>query len=443
MFKVSNGVLMIFRSPPTSLAVPGSAASIFWRSQTDPIGLFQEAAELGADVVRLPMAGLGSYVAVSGDAAHEMLVLRAEAFTKDTRGQRLIQALLGIGVLTAEGDTWKSRRRVIQPMFTAEHYDRYASIMTRIATDVVGAWGPTVDVRQEMMRLTLAVAGECLFSDGMQGDMERVHEALSAALDAYNVLLAMPLIRPDSWLPFGPSKRYQDSRASLEQVVAELLARRRAKNHEGDDLLGRLLTSGLDDAAITSEVVTMLLAGHETTANALCWGLWELARRPDLQRQVQAEVAGHTQLGVGALKSMPLTRGIWQETLRLHPPVWMLARGVDHDTELAGVPIAAGTTAFVCVHVLHRDPQRWQDAEAFDPHRWDHAPTGTYLPFGAGQRKCLGERFAAMEAAIVYATVGQHVHLSPVAGPAPEASLSVTLRPKTAVRVHARPLNVA
>ena len=137
----------------------------------------------------------------------------------------------------------------------------------------------------------------------------------------------------------------------------------------------------------------------------------------------------------------PLTRGVWQETLRLHPPVWMMARAVGADTTLAGIPVEAGTTAFACLHVLHRGPD-WADPEAFDPHRWlDGAPKpGLYLPFGAGKRKCLGERFAAMEAAIVLGEVMRRTHLSPTAGPPPVPQLSVTLRPRDPVRVRVRPL---
>ena len=431
---------MVAQIAPSPTPLRGSPLTRFWQAQVDPLGLFREIASLGQQVVEVPLGGLGPYVAVHGAAAHEMLVLRPDEFPKETRGQRLLRALLGASVLTTQGDTWKHRRRIIQPVFTKEHYGRYAATMERLATACVASWGPEIDLRTEMMALTLRVACETLFSDGLEGETEAVDDALGEALDVYNVLLALPFLQPDSRLPFGPPARWRAAKRNLQRVVDDLLARRRAAGVDGDDLLGRLLVSGLPDDAITSEVVTMLLAGHETTANALTWGLWELARRPDLQRRVQAEVADVGELGVGALRQLPLVDGVWKETLRLHPPVWMLARGVETDTELAGVTLKAGTTAFACIHVLHRDPDQWADPEAFDPDRWRAKPRGTYLPFGEGHRKCLGERFAAMEAAIVLAAVGRTVHLSPTPGPDPEPQLSVTLRPKDAVHVRARPL---
>jgi len=429
------------RTPSQGVVLPGSPASLFWRAQNDPLDLFQEAASLGAEVVHLPLtAGFTPYAAIHGSAAREMLVERPDDFPKETRGQRLLRGLLGASVLTTEGDTWKARRRIVQPSFTRAHYGRYATIMQELTDKAIDGWGPTIDLRGELMKLTLSIACETLFSDGLDGEAEIVDAALSDALDAYNFLLAVPFLRIDSRLPFGPPRRWRHAKADLARVVADLLARRRASDHDADDLLGRLLASGLDDDAIASEVVTMLLAGHETTANALCWGLWELARRPALQRQLQAEVADAGPLGMDALRKLPLTKGVWQETLRLHPPVWMLARGVREDTTLGGHPIAKDTTAFLCVHVLHRDPATWQDPEAFDPHRWERGPQGIYLPFGAGHRKCMGERFAAMEAAIVLATVAQRVHLAPTAEPDPKPNLSVTLRPMNAVHVHSRPL---
>jgi len=429
------------RMPAQGVVMPGSPATLFWRAQTDPLDLFQEAASLGSEVVHLPLtAGLSRYAAVRGEAAREMLVERPDDFPKETRGQRLLRGLLGGSVLTTEGETWKARRRIVQPSFTRAHYGRYAETMQRLTDESIDGFGDTIDLRSTLMRLTLAIACETLFSDGLDGEAEVVDAALSDALDAYNFLLSVPFLSIDTRLPVGPVRRWRRARQDLSRVVGDLLARRRAATHDADDLLGRLLASGLDDDAIASEVVTMLLAGHETTANALCWGLWELGRRPELQRQIQAEVAEAGPLGVDALKRLPLTRGLWQETLRLHPPVWMLARGVREDTVLAGEPVKKDTTLFACIHVLHRDPTVWQDAEAFDPHRWLQPQKGLYLPFGAGHRKCLGERFAAMEAAIVLATVAQRVHLAPTAEPDPEPSLSVTLRPRDAVHVQVRRL---
>jgi cytochrome P450 len=428
---------MVATAHTTPPRLSGSSVTHFYRSQTDPLGLFRDIAALGQPVVEVPLGGwLGPYVAVQGEALHEMLVLRPHDFPKETRGQRLLRALLGRGVLTTSGSTWKERRRVVQPAFGRAHLQRYAAIMQRLTDEAVDGFGDRVDLRQQMMRLTLSVACETLFSDGLQGEAAEVDAALGEALEVYNVLLALPFLQPDSRLPFGPPARWRAAKRQLSRVVGSLVDRRR-RGPERDDLLGRLLASGLDDEAIRSEVVTMLLAGHETTANGLCWALWELARRPDLQRRARADVLAADEASLAAL---PQLRGIWNETLRLHPPVWMLARGVREDTELAGVPVKAGTTAFACLHIIHRDPRAWVDPDAFDPDRWTERPTGFFLPFGEGHRKCLGERFAAMEAAIVLATVLRRVHLSPTPDPDPEPQLSVTLRPAGPVPVRVRPV---
>jgi len=436
------------RSASSPLTLAGGPLRRYWQAQTDPLGLFEEIAATGEEVVRLPFGPLGTYVAVHGQAAREMLVVRPDDFPKETRGQRLLRALLGTSVLTAQGAAWKARRRVVQPAFTKDHYARYARQMATLTSEAVGRWGAQVDLRHELMRLTLKVACVTLFSDGLDDEADRVDHALTAALDAYRVLLAVPALRPDSRLPVGPPARWRAARRDLSDVVSGLLTRRERSGRAHDDLLGRLLASGLGHDDLVSEVVTMLLAGHETTANGLCWGLWELSRRPQLQRLVQAEAAAAPDddgprgvLAAATWRGRPLTEGVWRETLRLHPPVWMMARAVARDTTLAGVPVPSGTTAFACLHVLHRSAP-WRDPEAFDPWRWTRpdAPQGLYLPFGVGKRKCLGERFASMEAAIVLGEVMRRVHLSPTPGPDPQPQLSVTLRPRDAVQVRVRPL---
>lgn len=411
------------------------AASNTVRWRMDSLGFFIEAVARGP-VVEVPMALARESVFVVSDPDAVATVLNhPDRFTKDTRGQRLLRVVLGVGLLTSEGKTWRARRRIAQPAFRRPKLELYAAQMQRCTERAVATMvaQKRLDLHEAMMRLTLDIAATTLFSDDFDDRAEVVGEALEELLSSFLRLLGNPLPHPER-LPTPAGRAYRRAVASLDDVVADLIARRRAKGTDGDDLLHLWLHSGLDDDAVRDEVVTMLLAAHETTANALTATLAELSWHPAIRRRVVAEVAG-LDSGIPGRDQAPLLEAVIKEGLRLHPPAWINARAAAGPEILGGVEIPEGSLVLIPIHAMHHDPRVWDNPEGFDPERWDGRPTGVWMPFGAGPRKCIGSHFAMLELRIALATLLRRatVDLEPGVQLVPDPS--VTLRPRDPVWV--------
>lgn len=416
----------------------------------DPIGQMLLALR-PAPVVSLDL-GPFDVVAVADASAIHRILQNPDQFDKVTRAQRMIRRLLGNGLLTSSGEAWRTRRRIAQPAFRRPKLEAYAQIMHDVSDRVAHDWrtaeGP-IDVQRSMLHLALEVATRCLFDDDLAGEADILDRALRTTFASFQRMVTQPLARPEVLL-VGPAATYRKSIGAIEQVVDRLIARRRARGSDGDDLLHRWLHSGLDDRAIRDEVLTMLLAAHETTANTLSWAWLHLLRHPAALRSLREEVAGlgtpqailEASLQPGAL---PFTDAVVAEALRLYPPAWVTSRGVTAPTtfDVAGQPpcyVRQGTVLVLCFYVMQRDPRTWAHPEGFDPERWLRSPAEggvrgrtfpdlPYAPFGAGQRKCIGSHFALLEARIALATLVPRVDVALRPGPPIGAAAGITLRP--------------
>ena len=410
---------------------------------------------VGGDLVLADPTGFPSVALVRHpDLIRSLLIERVGAFVK-SRAFRQVALLVGDGLLTSEPPRHTRQRRLILPAFHHSRLRAYAETMVRLSVDAADGWTPgrAFEAGAAMNRLALEIAAETLFGTSVATD--RVGHALEELMEAFD-RTQFPGADRLAWLPIRANRLLKRSRATIDDVVYGFIAERRAApvaagasrvSADRGDLLDLLLAAqdeetgtGMTDEEVRDEAVTILLAGHETTANALTWTWALLAEHPDVEARLHAEVdaLGHapTFEDLGAL---PYTRGVFAEALRLRPPAWAVGREAAQDTDLGGVPIAKGVTILFAPLHLHRDPRFWSEPERFDPDR--HRPEAkssrhkfSYLPFSAGRRGCIGEQFAWVEGTLVLATLAQRWRLR-LAGPVPETHGSVTLRPAGPVRL--------
>jgi cytochrome P450 len=435
-------------APGPSSWLPGGN---FLKFRRDPLTFFTSVARTYGDVARWAFGSQPVYLVSHPDMIEDVLVTSAKKFMKGIALQRA-KRLLGEGLLTAEGQMHLRQRRTIQPLFHKQQVQRFAEAMVRHAArwrDAVQD-GVTIDVTDEMGALTLAIVGETLFSANVQSDADEVREALSDAVQsfAYAVLPGIELIEK---LPVGPFVKVRKARARLDRVILRVIADKRAaidqpkglSPHEsGSDLITMLMAArdpehpsepGMSDQQIRDEAMTIFLAGHETTANAMAWTWHLLGGAAAVESRLHAELdrvlAGRTP-AVDDVPKLAYTRAVIAESMRLYSPAWTMGRRAIEPHTIGGYPIEKDALVLMSEWVVHRDPRWWDQADAFHPERWlteSKRPKYAYFPFGGGNRVCIGESFAWTEAILLLATIAQRWRFSPVTSPVPEPR--ITLRP--------------
>ncbi|MGE3959321.1 MAG: cytochrome P450 [Vicinamibacterales bacterium] len=406
-----------------------------------------------------------------GDIAHtraageDVILLSDPQFVKDVlmthqrnfrkgRGLERARKLLGDGLLTSEGDTHLRQRRLIQPAFHKERIASYASAMTHYADRVQGGWvdGGTIDVAGDMMRLTLGVVGRTLFDADVESQARDVGTALTDVLDSFWTTM-LPYADLLEKLPIPQLRRGREARARLDAIVYGLIAERR--RHPGDrgDLLSMLLLAqdeeqggrGMTDAQVRDEAMTIFLAGHETTANALAWTWYLLSENPEAERRLHDEVDRVLGGRLPTMADIPQLKCVEQvitESMRLYPPAWLIGRRAIGEYRVGGFTLPPRTIVLVSPYVMHRDPRWFAEPERFMPGRWTpefkaQLPQFAYFPFGGGARRCIGESFAWMELVLVAATIAQRWRLRLVPGHPVVPQPVVTLRMKHGLRMTA------
>ena len=424
--------------------------------QKDALATFTRASKLG-DIVEIKVPYYRAFLVNHPDLIEHILHDNYKAYGKQTRGYAALRTILGNGLLTSEGSFWLRQRRLAQPAFHKENLGSWGATMVRATRELVDAWSPHVksgavfDVHDEMMRLTLRVVGETLLSTNLLGEAAEVGDALTVLLRLLTARTSRLIPLPD-WVPTPAQRRLEAERARLDAVVHKLIAERRATK-AGDDLLGMLMSATdvdtgerMDDTQLRDEVMTILLAGHETTANALSWAFVLLAQNPHAEEKLRAElqaVLGGREPGAADAPKLVYTSAVLHEALRLYPPVWALARSASTDDVVGGVAIPRGALVFFMPHIVHRRGDIWPEPEKFDPARWlpgGHRPKSrcAFMPFSSGPRKCIGDGFALLEGQLVLATLLQRVRVSLVPGQRIEGEPVFTLRPRHGVKVTAR-----
>ena len=418
----------------------------------DPIRLFLESFQQYGEVVRFHFGPMIAHLVSSPAGANHVLAENNKNYGKQTRGYRNLRYVLGNGLLTSEGEVWKRQRRIAQPAFHRQRIAGFGRTMVRAAEDAADSLslrrGEILDLHQEMMRLTLRIVCETLLAYDPTNAADEVGEALAYLLPLANERSSRLFDVPPMF-PTRENRKFRRALATLDSVVLQMIAERRKDPADRGDLLSMLIEArdaetgeSMNDRQLRDEAMTILLAGHETTANALTYTFLLLSRYPAALRELCAElsqVLGGRSPTLEDLPRLILTRWTLQESMRLYPPAWVVARSANGPDEIGGHEIPARSIVFVSPYVVHRHPRFWSDPEGFDPGRFAKEPQrGAYLPFGAGPRMCIGNAFASMEAELVLATIAQRIGFELVPGAPVELQPSITLRPRHGVLMRVR-----
>ncbi|MFH8581559.1 cytochrome P450 [Streptomyces zaomyceticus] len=442
---------------PPVWALPG----LLRKLAVDRLGMMREAAGL-SDAVRVNMGPKKLYIFNRPDYAKHVLADNAANYHK---GIGLVESrkVLGDGLLTSEGELWRKQRRTVQPAFkpgrVAAQAGAVAEESGRLVELLRGRAGDApVDVLHEITGLTLGVLGRTLMDTSLEG-----HGGIAHAFEAVQDQAMFDMVTQGlvpTWVPFGTQRRFRAARRELTRTVDELVADRGARMSEddgADDAFARMILAAQahpDPATgrrlLQEELVTLLLAGHETTASTLGWTLLLLARHPhvrDLVREeARAVLAGGRLPDAEDLHKLSYTTQVVQEAMRLYPPVWILPRIAQAADEIGGFTVSAGADVLVCPYTMHRHPDLWDDPERFDPSRFDpsrvaNRPRYAYIPFGAGPRFCVGSNLGMMEAVFVTALVTRDLDLDVVPGHEGVAEPMMSLRMRGGLPMTVRPVD--
>ena len=416
----------------------------------DPLKNFLAAFNEYGDVVRFRFGPMVGHLVSAPSGVNHVLAENNKNYGKQTRGFKNLRRVLGNGLLTSEGEFWKRQRRIAQPAFHRQRIAGFGAAMVRAAERCAARLAQPeapFDMSAEMMRVTLEIVGETLLGTDVGAEADRVHSVVGDLLRSANERITRVIDLP-TIVPTPSNLRFRGHLKVLDEIVLRIIAERRRK--PGGDLVSMLIESrdadtgeAMTDAQLRDEAMTIFLAGHETTANALTWTWFLLSRAPAAGRDLRAEldaVLGGRAPTLEDLPRLKLLRMTIEESMRLYPPAWIIARSATGPDEIGGYEIPAGSIVFVSPYVVHRHPRFWRDPEGFDPLRFASAeapPRGAYFPFGGGPRQCIGNGFAMMEAELVLATLAQKFRFELVPGHPVDAEPSITLRPRHGMKMSA------
>jgi cytochrome P450 len=412
-----------------------------WR---DPLALMTDASRSG-EVAGLRFGPFLRYQVLSGvEGIHHVLKANAKNYVK-SRNYEGMKYILGQGLLTSEGDFWKRQRRLAQPAFHHGRLPALARTMSCLAGEATAAWPArsTLDVHAEMMRLTFRIVGATLVSTDVTAHAEEISSALDVAIH-WAQDYAEQVVRLPPWVPTPKNVRFTRAVATLDRLITGIIAERHQRDDHPDDLLAMLMSArddageAMSDRQLRDEIMTLVLAGHETTANALAFALHLVARHPEVERRLHAEVDAVTFGGAVRFEDLPrltYVEHVVEEAMRLYPPAWCFEREALDDDEIQGFFVPKGSMVAVCPFTLHRAEKYWPEPERFDPDRFSPErsagrPKEAYLPFGDGPRVCIGKAFAMMEAKIVLATIASRFRLAPASHQEVDLEPGITLRPR-------------
>ena len=415
----------------------------------DPFGFLLRCRAAHGDLVGLRLFTTDAFLLSHPDHVQHVLQRKQPVYDKDLEPLRRLRPVLGNGMVTADGSSWKHQREAARPAFHGREVQAYAPIITDVVAGLMERWRAAanerrvVDMHQEMMHVTLRVAGRALFGVDLEAEADDsgalLNATMAAGLKRMNALVAAPMV-----LPTPNNRVLKTARRSLERMIDRIIDRSRGEGRARDDLLKRLL----DDhdawhpagrtAQFYDEAITILLAGHETTANALCFSLHLLGRHPGIMHKLREEtrqVLGGRPAAFGDLSKLTYTRMVLDESMRLFPPAWIIDRNCVEDDEIDGCRISRGSLILISPYVIHRHPAFWSDGERFLPDRFDKdqdhdRPRHAYFPFGLGPRVCIGASFALTEAVLVLASLIDNFDVEPVPDYVLRLDPNLTLRPK-------------
>lgn len=419
----------------------------------DRVGVMRRLARDYGGAVQIRVGMFKPFFFASPELAHEVLVEHSDAFMKAPALSVFARPLLGRGLLTSEDALHKRQRRMLAPVFVQRRVAKYAEVMADRTERAQARWadGAELDVAEEMMRLTLEIVGKTLFDAEVGADAEEINAAVTEGM-GYVMGAVSSLVPVPPFLPTPGNLRNRRVIAGLDAIVYRMIRERRESGEDRGDLLSMMLAargedgeSRMDDQQIRDEALTLLLAGHETTANALAWSLYLVSRSPEVRERLEAEVDGVLDgpPTIADLARLPYTLAVLKEAMRLYPPAYGLTRLATRPVKVGGIALARGAIVVVNVLGMHHSTRYFSEPERFEPERFlgeaeQRIPRGAYLPFGAGPRICIGNHFALMEGQISLAGLVRRVRLELVPGQTIEPEPLMTLRPRGGIRMRVR-----
>lgn len=404
------------------------------------------------DIASYKLGPIQIYQLNNPDYIQEVLVGQGGKFQKSKLDVQIFRQFLGNGLLSVNGDFHRQQRKLVQPAFHSKRIEAYGQVMVDYSERMLNAWtdGATLDIHDEMTKLTLFIVSKTLYdadvSASADGIGEAIHTLNAIGGDQYNQGFVFP-----KWLPVPQNRRMERSVKSVDAIMMPIIENRRKSGEDKGDLLSMLLMAqdeetgtGMSNTQVRDEAVSLFIAGHETTSNALSWTWYLLAQHPEVEAKLHAELdsvlAGRLPT-MSDLSRLTYTDQVIKEALRLYPPAWILnGREALEDTEIGGYTIPKGTVMFMSPFVMHRDSRYYDEPDAFKPERWadgleKRLPRYAYFPFGGGPRVCVGNSFASMEARLILAAVAQRYHLSLVPDQNIQTDALITLRPKDGIQM--------
>ncbi len=426
---------LVRRAPgPRGLPLTGN----LWWVRRDALGFLLEARARYGDVVRLRMGHLVIHVVSSPTGVKHVLKTEHRNYLRTTPTNVRLIDIVGRTLLTTDGKEWEGRRKAIAPLLTPERSAAIAPMVARLGDGMAARWlaaDDAVTINPALMELTLAIMTEVLFGIPIGDDAPRMEQALSAVLEHHWRRVQSPLDLPHR-LPGRSRRKFTAGTAELRAILARLRAMAHGEQVAG--ILARLTGLNADD-----ELLTLLLAGHETTANALSWALWLLATHPEYQEQLHDEavaVLGERVPTPDDLPKLVHATRVFEETMRLYPPIWLLDRQAVQDGVVDGFGIPAGGTVVIAPWLVHRHPDLWSDPDQFLPERFAKRPAPfTYIPFGVGPHGCVGGHLAMVEGPLILALLMRRLRLRPADRVQPKPMPGLTLRMTKPVRLVAEP----
>lgn len=434
----------------TPATAPGPLGPDMLRSfrsiRSDPLGYLGDVWREYGDVVQFPIPRPPSYLVNDPGAIRQVLVENARNYGKATLQYKALSLVTGEGLLTADGGVWKRQRRLVQPSFHHSSIAGVARHVEQAAAKVVERWRASVgvvDADETLMPAALEVVGHSLFGSDLSEDADRIARATLEALDVVVARARVP-IAPPAWVPSPANRQLARANAILDASVQAMVTARSVRSDAASttpDMLDLLLTTQDDQGdhltpqEVRDQVVTFIVAGHETVASALSWAMALLADRPQWQQLIADEAQTHG-VDAHAFPDLVNTRAVVDEVLRLVPPAWLITRQSVAPDTLAGHNIPQGALVIMSPALLHRHPEVWNRPEEFDPTRFIDGTVdrGSFIPFGAGPRLCIGRDFAYMEAVLMLAHICRDLRFARPSGvDAPMPEPLVTIRPRGGV----------
>ncbi len=426
----------------------GILGSTLWAMQRDPLGFLMRVAHEYGDIAHFKIVRHDYYLLNEPELIKQLLVVRNASFMKG-RGLQRAKTFLGEGLLTSEGEFHRRQRRLAQGAFHRDRILGYGRTMVSYGARMSDRWqeGKTIDARSEMARLTLAIAAKTLFDADVEGEADEIGRALGELLGRFNIaFLAFDVM---TRLPLPGTIRFRKARARLDETVYRIIEERRRSGVDRGDLLSMLLlaqdeeggSGSMTDEQVRDEAMTLLLAGHETTANALTWTWYLLSQHPEVEERLHEELESVLGDRLPTPEDTPrlrYTEMVFAESMRLYPPAWIIGRMALQEEEIGGFVIPRGGLVLASPYLMHHDRRYFPDPEVFDPSRFSPearaaCPKFAYFPFGGGARGCIGEGFAWMEGVLLIATLAQRWRMRSLATKPIPLQPVITLRPRQAV----------